>query len=188
MLHKKIDEIEGGGNNKPKLDVGQTYPAIIDLLIDLGDQRGTDFNTKEPNIKRKLWVGVCFPTEVYEVEMEGEVTEFCQVLGKSMNVAKGKKAELVLTFDAVCKTGESIADMLGKACSVVVKANGAGNPAIEKINGPIRGSAVKLPEGRELTLITEDDWPKVDADEIGFLPDFLKRTIRERVGGPEDHE
>ena len=183
MLNMKPEDLKTN-SDRPTLETGQTYPAMIDLIVDLGDQRSIKFGTKdEEEVCREIWIGVCFPTEVFTVETDDGELELCQVLGKQVKIKAGDRANITKIHKAVCKSGETIQDMLGKPCSVVTGLTSGNNLKIDALNGPIRGSSVKLPANRELTLITEDDWDNIDDAK---LPDFIKGIVKRRVGGPDE--
>jgi len=182
MLNKKLSELSTGGSKieRPKLEAG-TYPAIIDLLVDLGVQSVERFEEKGVfDERRRIWVGVCFPTETYTIEVDDEEVEYCQVVGKEENLTSGEKANLTKYFNAVCSGDDSIRDMLAKPCTVTVGITSGGKPKIAALSSPMKGTAIKMPKDREPVLVEEGDWDNVDDLNI---PDFLKEKIKNRVGG-----
>ena len=183
MLNKTISDLEVQSSNKPELDLGSPYPAVIDLIVNLGEQHGTKFGTDEATITQQLWIGFAFPTEMYDIEVDGEEKSVCVQLGRRVNVTTGDRAALTKIHKAVCKPSAPLDDMAGKPCTVVLAPGKGKNPNIDTVSGPMKGTAVKLATDHEVVVVDEDGWDNIDDFPI---PDFIKDIVKKRVGGPLD--
>ena len=189
MLNTKLTDMPSPKSDRPKLERG-SYPGIINLLIDLGEQRGLKFG--QPDVpanyetKRKLWIGIIFPTESYEVTTDdGDTFERYQVLGKEVTLSNNEKAKLVEYHKALCKPDSPVSALAGAPCLVAVDMTSNGNPKVGSLNPPMKGTAIKMPKGQEITVISEDDWDSIDDAD---LPPFLIDRVNKRVGGPAEAE
>ena len=184
MLNMKMSDIPQpeSKSTRPKLETG-TYPAIVDLIVDLGVQSVERYEEKGVfDDKRRIWVGVCLPTEVYTVESDDGDVEYCQVIGKEENFSPNDESNITKYYKALCSPDEVVSDMLGKACTVTIGMTSGNKPKIMSISSAMKGTSIKLPKGHELVAVGENEWDKVDDYDI---PKFLKDAIKARVGGPE---
>lgn len=168
-------------SERPPLE-GGTYPAIINMLVDLGEQRELKFGSQsEYQINRMLWIGTIMPTEEYEVEFDGETFTRYQVLGKQVKFSANEKSNLAVIHRALCDADSPVSDLLGQQSAVVVGHTRTGNPKITNFGKPMKGMSVKLPEGEQLIMVDESQWDDIDNVD---LPQFLIDKIKDRVGGP----
>jgi len=183
MLNKSISEIPSEKVERPKLEVG-TYPGIVNLLVDLGEHENEKFGKPgEFTRNRMIWMGVIFPTEAYDVELEDETVTRYQVLGKELKFSPNDKSNLVQYHRALCAKDSPVSDLLGAPGTFAVELTSGGNPKIAGVSKPMKGMSVKLPSDATLTLISEDDWD--NADDLD-LPPFLIEKIKDRLGGPNN--
>ena len=187
MLNYKPSDVPAAKTDIPAMEEG-TYPAVISMIVDLGQQRNLKFDSrkvpeadrtdKDYQVQHKLWFSFAFPTERFELENdEGEITTHDQIKGKALTVSTDSRATLQQLYSAICKKGETYGEMLGMPVSITYGKNQAGNLGIIGISGPMKGTKVDAPL-KPLVIVGEDSYDNLDDVEI---PEFLKTMIKERV-------
>jgi len=150
------------------------YPARAVSIIDIGNQDGPY------GVKRQLIVQFELPTEQSE---DDEGKPRARFLSYFVNVPEsyGPKSKLFQLVEVMgLKKGETLADMLGKACSVdvgVYTKDGNDKNRINSVNKLSKGMDVAKPITTPL-MVSEDDWDNVD--DLG-LQDWIVTLIKERV-------
>jgi len=186
MLNVTPNEIPAEKSTTPVIESG-TYHAIISLIVDLGMQKEKIFESKDKpdeacteedyKIGHQLWFSFTLPTERYEVEVDGEVFERDQVLGKQYKMSKSDKSNLIIMYKAVVKDGRNFGQMVGMPVTVTTGMTSGGNPKVMSVSSPMKGAVVAAPLV-EPFIVDEGEWDNVDELK---LPDFLKDMIKNRV-------
>lgn len=176
----------GSGSSAPVLEAG-TYPGVISLIVDLGVQKQKKFDSRmksdddcteaDYDTGHFLWYSYALPTERYESEYDGEVTQRDQVVGEQLRVSSSDKAKLVLRYKAIVKDGRSYGEMLGMPVTVTTGLTSGGKAKVMSVTAPMRGMAVGEPLRAPL-LVTDADYDKLEDLE---LPPFIKEMIANRV-------
>lgn len=182
MLNMRPEDVPStSGNKAPEIDPGP-YPAVITMIADLGVQRKKKFDAKSEDDtvdEHQIWISYAFPTETFTFEDdEGNEVEREQIKGRSYKVSSDSRANLQKVYSAICKNGETYADMLGKTCTVVWGPNQNGTPSIQSVAAPMKGTKVEAKTNP--ILVTEDDYDNLE--ELG-VPEFIRKIIASRVNG-----
>lgn len=167
---------EKSGSSLPILPE-DSYPAICDQLIDLGDQYSDVFNTTS----RKVLIGWSLPGEKLE---DGGCRRISNTYTASLS-QKGNLRKMLVSwrgreFTADELNGFNLRNILGKPCllQIIHKENK------QKQVRAVVGGIMKLPKGMQIPVLEGEpyvfDLDDADAmEKIKDLPDWIAQRVKE---------
>lgn len=155
-----------------------TYPARIAQIIDIGQQKQTDWQTGEVKvyddgnevIKPEVFINFEFGTERIEVNGEDKP----RWLGRSFIISAHEKSKMYELMQATAPGATSISEALGKACTVTVGSTSTGNAKITGISPMMRGMQVQ--ELENPTTVFDFDEPDMAVWEK--IPEWLQGKVK----------
>ena len=186
----ELDLLSDGGMTLPKIENG-AYPAVIVSICDIGKQLKTDAQTKEPVLDRagnpvysaRAVIGFELPTEKVELEAvpaEGtnpakEAKTIHRRIYKEYALVRGDNANLAKLLKTLAPEAKSVADLLGKPCTVQVDKTSTGKDKIASVSGLTKGMSIPVAGSEKYSF----DFDKPDAEVFAILPEWLKSNMAE---------
>lgn len=176
---------------KSKVDYGVVEPgaymARVVGIVDLGLQKEKDWKTGEQKyyddgnevINNQVWVTFELPTETITIDDE----ERPRWLSKEYKLSFHEKSSLSQLINAVSpgKRPNSLVDLIGKPCQVVVGITSGGKNKVTAVTTPMKGLTV--PDLQNPTQVFDMDDP--DMDVWSKLPQFIKDKVMESENFPD---
>ena len=180
-----ISESSGGGNFEKKVLEAGAYPAVCDMVVDLGVQASP--NSQYP-AKRTVLLRFQIPSERVEITKDGETKDLPAVISRTLSLSLNEKAtlrQLLQSWRGRAFTPEEL-----KKFDLV---NVLGKPAFVNVTHRVKGdrtyanltSLMPLPKGMPAPeLEGEALWYSIDepdATVFDKLPAWIQDKIANRV-------
>jgi hypothetical protein len=180
-----ISESSGGGNFEKKVLEAGAYPAIADMVVDLGIQASP--NSQYP-AKRTVLLRFQIPSERVEITKDGETKDLPAVISRTLGLSLNEKStlrQLLQSWRGRAFTPEEL-----KKFDLV---NVLGKPAFVNVTHSVKGdrtyanltSLMPLPKGMPAPVLEgEALWYSIDEPDPAVfdkLPAWVQDKIANRV-------
>lgn len=180
-----ISESSGGGNFEKKVLEAGAYPAIADMVVDLGIQASP--NSQYP-AKRTVLLRFQIPSERVEITKDGETKDLPAVISRTLGLSLNEKStlrQLLQSWRGRAFTPEELkkfdlVNVLGKPAFINVTHSTKGDRTYANLT-----SIMPLPKGMPApTLEGEALWYSIDEPDPAVfdkLPAWVQDKIANRV-------